>query len=88
MTGKASRDDEDCVDADVVAGALKTRRQTLRRHHDAAQAMLVERQCGAIVGGALLDLDEGDGAAAPGDQVDLAAWNAGALRENAPALKP
>ena len=62
--------------------------QRLGRGGDAAQPVIVERQGGAVLAGARLDLDEGEDAAAPGDQVDLADRRAGAHGEDPPALQP
>ena len=88
MLWKAAWDDEDGVDADVVAGAGEARRQPLGGDRDPPQPVMVEGEARAILSGARLDLDEGDDAAAAGDQVDLAAGDAGAAGEDPPALEP
>jgi hypothetical protein len=88
VTGQAARDDEDGVDADVVAGAHEARRQPLGGDDDAAQAIVVERDGGAFFGGASLEFDEGDDAAAAGDQVDFAAGDPRPPRENPPTMQP
>ena len=49
--------------------------------------MLVERKRCGVGGGALLDLDEGQHLAAPGDQVDFAAAHLDPLGENSPAVE-
>lgn len=88
MTRQAPRDDEDGVDADRVAGLGIARGQALGGGRDAAQTIFVERQGRGILAGALLDLDEGEGMAAPRNQVDLAARDPRAPRENMPAVQP
>src|SRR5690606_13689758 len=55
---------------------------------DTAQAVFVDRHVALGRRGPPLDLDEGDGARAAGDDVDLAARRLDALIENPPALQP
>jgi hypothetical protein len=83
-----SRDDEQRVDADVVAIARVARRKFLRGNSDASKAIFVERPCGCFSRPALLDLDEGNDAAATRDQVDFAARDTGTASENSPAFEP
>ena len=64
------------------------RREPLGGSGDPAQPPFVEREGGGVLGGARLHLDEGERAAPPGDDVDLAAGNAGAPGEDAPAVQP
>ena len=85
---QAPRDDEQGIDADVVALAGVARRQALSGHCDAAKAVFVQRPSGGFRRTPLLDLDEGDDAPASGHQIDFAAGNAGAAGKNAPALQP
>ena len=80
-------DDEDGVDADVVAGAGVARGELLCGECDAAQAILVERHGRRVARGALLDLDEGYQPAAPGDQIDLAAAHFHSPGEDPPAVE-
>ena len=82
------RHDEDCVDANVVAGAGVTRGELLGGNGDAAQAILIERKGGGVGSSALLDLDERDQFAAPGDQIDLAAAHLHAAGDDSPAVEP
>ena len=72
----------------VVAVSRVARHQRLGGGGDAAQAVIVERQAAPRLAGAGLDLDEGEDAAAAGDEVDLADRRAGADGEDAPALEP
>ena len=87
MLRQSPRDDEDRVDADVVAGAGVTRLKLARGDCDAAQPMFVERKRRSVGGGALFDLDEGQHLAAPRDQVDLAAAHLDPLGEDSPAVE-
>lgn len=80
--------EEDGVDANVVAGAHEARGEPLGGGDDPAQAIVVEGHGGAFLGGARLDLDEGDDVPAAGDQVDFAAGDAGPLGEDPPAMEP
>ncbi len=88
MLRQAARDDEDRVDADVVAGAGEALLELARGDRDPAQAMLVERECSGIGGGALLDLDKRQHLATPRDQIDLTAAHFHPLGEDPPAVKP
>ena len=88
MTRQAAGDEEDGVDADIVAGAHDARRQPLGSDGDAAKPVLIERHGRAFLAGACLDLDEGEDATAARDQIDLAAGHPRALGKNAPAMQP
>ena len=88
MLRQAARDDEDRVDADVVAGAGIARLELARGNRDPAQAMFVERLGGGVSGGALFDLDESQHPAAPRDQIDLTAAHFDAGGEDPPAVEP
>ncbi len=83
-----ARDDEHRVDADVIARTDIARGKLFGGGGDAAQAIAVERYRCGVGGGTLLDLDEGDHLAAPGDEVDLAAAQFDALGEDPPAVEP
>jgi hypothetical protein len=87
MARQTSRHEEHGVDADVVAGAGIACRQPLGGDRDPPQPLLVEGDGRAVLAGPRLDLDKGQDAAAPGDQVDLAAGNPGAAGEDAPAVQ-
>ena len=87
MARQLAGQQEDGVDADVVAGAHEARRQPLGGDDDPAQPIVVEGDGGAFLGGARLDLDEGDDFAAAGNQVDFAARDARPLGEDPPAAK-
>lgn len=86
-TGQAAWDDEQGVNANVVAVACVTRRKPLRGDRDPAQTIFVECPGSRFLAAALLHLDKGEDAAAPGNEVDLAAWNARPPREDSPALE-
>ena len=88
MAWELARNDEYRIDALDVAGTGVARSEPLGGGGDPAQPIVVKcHRCG-IFGGALLDLDEGKSLAAPGDEVDLAASDPRAPRENAPAVEP
>ena len=87
MAGEAAGNDEDGVEADVVAGPGVARGELLGGGRDAAQAVAVEREAGRFAGRALLDLDEGDDASAAGDEIDLAAVDPRPTREDSPAVE-
>ena len=88
MPGQAAGDQEQGVDADVVAIAGVARRETFSGDRDPAQPIFVESPGGRIFGGALLYFDKGQRAPTAGDKVDFAAGYAGSARENPPALQP
>src|SRR5947209_1161382 len=87
MPRPASRDDEQGVDPYIVTLTHIAGRQTLSGDDDVAQP-LIERECRGFVGGARLDLDKGERAPAPGDDVHFTAPNTGPPCEDAPALQP
>jgi len=88
MPWQSARVEEDCVDPGNVPRAGIARRQALGGDRDPAEAVMVERPCGGIEGLALFDLDERDGRAAPRDEVDFAAGDPRADREDSPGVKP
>ena len=47
---------------------------------DTSQLMFLQRPASGVLGGPCLDLDEQQGEPAAGDEIDLAGWNAQALR--------
>jgi len=75
------------VDAYVIARTREARAQHFGRGGNAAQAVLVDRK--VEIGGAVapFDFDEGDGATAPRDEVNLADRNAKAFADDAPAVE-
>jgi hypothetical protein len=85
---KASGNDEQGIDADVVAVPGIARRQHLRRYCHAAKPIRVERPDCRLGRAALLDLDEGQHPAAAGDEIDLAARDPRAAGKDAPSLQP
>jgi hypothetical protein len=88
MARQFAGQEEDGVDADIVAGAHESRRQPLGGDGDTAQPVLVERYCGAFLAAARLDLDEGEDPPAAGDEVDFAAGHPRPSGENPPAVQP
>ena len=87
MARPAAWNDEQRVDADVVAGAGVALSELLGGGRDPTQAVTVEREVGGFAGGALLNLDEGDDPAAAGDEIDLAAVDPRAAGEDPPAVE-
>lgn len=89
--GKVTRQlagrDEDGVDPDVVVLPRVARGQPLGGHGHPPQPIFIERQCQPLLAAACLDLDKGQGLAAPRDEVDFAARNAGPAGEDAPAVQ-
>lgn len=88
MAWQLAWQEENGVDADVVAGAHEARRQSLGGDDDPSQSIVVESHRRSFLGRAGLDLDEGDDPPAAGDQVDLAARNSRPLGEDPPAMQP
>lgn len=87
MPRQAAGDQEDGIDADVIALTSIARRQALGGRDDAPQPVFVKRHCRRVLGGPRLDLDEGEDAAAAGDKIHLAARSPGAARKNSPAVQ-
>ena len=88
MARQATGHEEDCVDADRVAEFGKSWREAFGGGRHPAQAPGIERYRGGILAGALLDLDEGERAAAACDEVDLAPDDPRAARDDVPAVQP
>jgi len=88
MARQAPRRKEHHVDADVVARPREARAEHFGGRGDAAQAVRIDREI--EVGGpvAPFDLDEGDDAAAPRDEVDLAHGDAQPLPQYPPSVQP
>jgi len=86
VAGQAAGNDEQGVDADVIAVSRIARRKLLRGDRDTAKTIFVERPCRRLRGAALLDFYEGKYPAAAGDEVDFAARNASSTGENPPAV--
>lgn len=87
MARQATGNDEQGVDADIVAGASIALGKLLGRRRDPAQPVPVEGEVGGRAGRALLDLDEGDDSPAPGNEVDFAAMHAHPLPKDPPAVE-
>ena len=88
VTRKPARDDQQRVDADVIAVAGVAWREALCGDGDPAQAVLIEGPGGGLVSVALLDLDECQCPAAPGDQVDFASRDPRPPGEDVPPVQP
>lgn len=84
---QAPGDDVDRVDAHLVARLEEARSESLGRGDDSAETVRVERPVRASDAVARLDLDEGEGAAAAGNEVDLPAGHARTASEDAPAVE-
>ena len=80
--------DENGVDPDIVAAPHEARCQLLRGDRHSAQAMLIEREVGGFGGAARLDLNEGEGPASPGNDVDFTAAHPRAALDHTPAVQP
>jgi hypothetical protein len=79
--------DEQCVNADVVTLAHEAGGQSMRRRRDTAESKIVKRKRGGIFGRARLDLNERDDPPTPCDDIDFAARNSRAAREDSPATE-
>src|SRR5690606_6987226 len=88
MMRQAAGHDEDRIDADRVARPGVARRQRLGGAGDAAQPPVVERERRRLLAGARLHLDEGERAATPRDDIDLAHRRARPHCQNPPAPEP
>ena len=84
---QTSRNDEQSIDADGIAGSGKSRRKPFRCNCHAAQAIFVERPGRRFSRRPLLDLDERHRPAAASDEVDLAARHSGPSGDDAPAFE-
>ena len=88
MPGPAARNNEQSIDANVVAVTHIARREALGRRGDPPQAPLVERESSGVLACTGLNLHEGDGAASSRNDVDLTASNPCTSREDPPAMDP
>src|SRR6476661_9446835 len=88
MAGPAARDHEQRIDTHVVAIAHEARREALGGNSDTTQAPFVERESGSAFARPRLDLHEGEGAAAPRDNVNFAAAHSRTACKNAPTVEP
>ena len=84
---KPSRDNEDGVDAQVVARPQETRGEPLGGDDHAPQSPGVQRHRSRLFRGASLHFDECQNLAAAGDDVDFSAWHSGAAGKDAPAVE-
>ena len=82
-----SRDDEDGVDAQVIARLQEARGEPLSGDNHAPQPPGVKRHCGRFLRGPGLHFDECQNLAAAGDDVDFSAGHPGAPSEDAPAVE-
>lgn len=87
VTRQPAGRDEDGVDPDVVVLPRVPRRQPLGGDGHPPQPIFIQRQRQPLLAAARLDLDEGQGLAAPRDEVDFAARNARAPGEDAPTMQ-
>jgi hypothetical protein len=87
MPGPAARDDEQGIDADIVAGSHVALRKPFGGNGDASKPPIVERECRRFEARTLLDFDEGQDPAAASDNVNLAPLDARSPRENPPAVE-
>ena len=87
MSRQAAGNEEDGIDTDRVTGPFEAWREAFGGRRDPAQAPGVERHRRGVLAGTLLYFDEREGAAAPRDQIDLAARDPGTAREDPPAVE-
>jgi hypothetical protein len=87
MLGQTAGNEENGIDANVVALARVAGREPLRCDRHAPQSIPIERLRRAFLTAACLDLDEGKNSSPASDKVDFATRYAGALRENSPAVE-
>ena len=77
MPRPTSGNDEQSVDAHIIAVAQIARRELLGGNDNPSQPPLIQRKGGGILAGPGLDLDEREDATATGDDIDLAAVDPG-----------
>lgn len=87
VAGESAWNDEDCVDANIVAGFLVARCEALGRDDDTAEPPRIERHCRCRFAGSRLHFDESERTASSSDDVDLAARYSGAPCKDAPAAQ-
>ena len=88
MRGPSTRNDQQRVDAHVVAFTHVARREAFRGDNHPPQAPLVECEAGRFLARSRFHLNESEDSPASGDDIHFAAADARAPRENAPAPKP
>ena len=81
----SARNNEQGIDADVVAWPRIAERELLGSGRNAAKSVMIEGKAGGVGGRALLHFDESDDAPAPSYQVDLAAAHPRPTRKDPPA---
>lgn len=87
MLRKPARHKKDRINANVFACPCVTGRKAFGGDGDTAEAILVQRHRRSVFASPLLDLDEGDGASALCNQVDLTSRNSRAASKDSPAVK-
>ena len=87
MAWQAPRRKQHHVDPYIVARPGEAMSEHFGRRRDAAQAILVDGEVEIFGPLAPFDLDKGDDAAAPRDQIDLTRRNAQPLAQYPPAVK-
>lgn len=87
VAGQAAGNQEQGIDADVVAVTRIARSQPLGGDGNAAQAIFVERPGRGCFAAALLDFDEGEDVPAASDEIDFAARDPSAARKDPPAVQ-
>lgn len=87
VMGPAPGYDEQGIDAHDIAAAQVAWGELLGGGGHPFQPMAIERDSHSVATRSRLDFDEGEGASAPGDDINLAAPGAGPARENPPAVQ-
>ena len=87
MTRQAAWDDENGVDAHVIAVAQEALGKAFSGDRDPAQAIGVERESCRVFGRPRFDFDERQRVAATGNDIDFAAGDARAPGEDPPAVQ-
>jgi hypothetical protein len=87
MPWKPAGNDENRVDAEVVAWLLVTGRKPFCSDDNAPQAPSIERNCRGILCRAGLHFDEGENPSATGDDIDFSAGYTRTPCENSPAVQ-
>jgi len=88
MPWPAAGNDEQGIDPDIVAVAHEAWREPLGSDRDSPKAPIVERVSRGVLVSTCLDLDKGEGASPPGNDIDFTTGHPGSPGQDPPTAQP